>query len=124
MEGDIIYHQGTYVEMVLEESGTTRLIACFDFYATRPQPIEIRLYRIEYQDGDAAKHQVACTSLEAHTLYNVLIEKHSPDVQTRLFCLQLSTRVRNGWCINCGTDKDVDIGLCGECRKLPRFNQQ
>ena len=38
MIGEIVYRQGTYIEMIVEERGTTRLIVCFDFYATRPQP--------------------------------------------------------------------------------------
>jgi hypothetical protein len=38
MVGEIVYRQGNYIEMIVEERGTTRLIVCCDVYATRPQP--------------------------------------------------------------------------------------
>jgi hypothetical protein len=123
MEGDIVYQQGNYIEMVIEDLAGVRLIACFDFVYNLPNPIDIKLYRVEYLDEGTPKHQTAPTLADARTLFNVLTERHSPDVRDRLRCMQLAARVRNGWCINCGTDKDVDKALCGKCRMLPRFTQ-
>jgi hypothetical protein len=123
MIGDIVYRQGNYIEMIVKERGTTRLIVCCDFHATRPQPIEVRSCRIEYQDEGTNKHQVVNKLEEALTAYHILTEQHSQAIKDRLFCLQLSDRVRRGWCIHCGGSENVIRALCAECRKLPRFQE-
>lgn len=121
MIGEIVHRQGSYIEMVVKEQHTTRLIVCF--HTTKLQPVEIQSCRIEYQDEGTDKHQVVDKLEDALTVYRILTEQHSQAIKDRLFCLQLADRVRRGWCIHCGASENVIKALCAECRKLPRFRE-
>ena len=115
MKGDIVLRQGTYIEMVVEETGSTRIVACFQFRRANPQPIDIESYRVEYQ-------QTVTSLQDALTTFRVLTEqdRHTKD---RMIRFQLAERVRRGCCIHCGSDQNVIRALCVECRKLPRFQE-
>jgi hypothetical protein len=123
MKGDIVLRRGTYIEMVIEEAGITRVVACFQFRKSRPQPIDIRSYRIEYEDEGQPKQQIANELEEAMTTFRILTEQHDQRTKDRLLCFQLSERVRRGLCIHCGSSENVIRALCVECRKLPRFQE-
>lgn len=123
MKGDIVLRRGTYIEMVIEEAGITRVVACFQFRKSRPQPIDIQSYRIEYEDEGQPKQQIANELEAAMTTFRVLDSQHDQRTKDRLLCFQLSERVRRGLCIHCGSSENVIRALCVECRKLPRFQE-
>lgn len=114
MKGEIVLRQGTYMEMVVDEVGSTRMVVCFQLrQASQP---DIESYRIEYQGG-----QQPYTDLQdALTTFRVLTEQDQR-IKERLFCFRLAERARRGCCIHCGSSENVIRALCTECRKLPRF---
>jgi len=123
VKGDIVLQRGTYIEMVVEESGSTRLVACLQVHRTNPQPIDIQSYRVEYEDERQPESQVVFDLQAALTIFRVLTEQHDQRTKDRLLCFQLAERIRRGWCIHCGTSENVIRALCVECRKLPRFQE-
>ena len=123
VKGDIVLRRGIYIEMIIEEVGSTRLIVCFNFRQADPQPIDVQSYRIEYWDEGQIKHQTAEDLEHARATFGILTEQYDPRVKDRLVCLRLAERVQRHLCINCGTDKEVTRALCTECRKLPRFQE-
>ena len=75
MKGDIVLRRGIYIEMIIEEVGSTRLIVCFNFHQTDPQPIDIQSYRIEYWDEGQIKHQTTEDLEHARTTFGILTER-------------------------------------------------
>lgn len=116
MKGDIVLQRGTYIEMVVEEAGSTRIVACLQFRQASPQPIDIESYRVEYDGGE----QTSTDLQEALTAFRILTEQDQR-TKDRLHCFRLAERVKRGCCIHCGTSQQVVRALCVECRKLPRF---
>ena len=116
MKGDIVLQQGNYIEMVVDEAESTRMIACFHVRQSNPQPIDIESYRVEYGDG----MQTYTDLQDALTTFRVLTEQDQR-TKDRLLCFQLAERVRRRCCIHCGSSENVIRALCTECRKLPRF---
>jgi len=114
VKGDIVLRQGIYMEMVVDEAGSTRMIVCFQL--RRANQPDIESYRIEYEGGQ----QTYIDLQDALTTFRVLTEQDRR-TKDRMFCFQLAERVRHGWCIHCGSSENVIRALCTECRKLPRF---
>jgi hypothetical protein len=117
VKGEIVRMLGTYMEMVVDEAGSTRMIVCFRLCRLDPEPdVDIEAYRVEYQGG-----QQTYTDLQdALTTFRILTEQDR-NTKDRMHCFRLAERVKRGCCINCGTSESVIRALCVECRKLPRF---
>lgn len=119
MKGEIVRMLGTSMEMIVDESGSTRMVVCFRLRQIDPQPdVDIEAYRVEYDGGEQAYTDLQ----EALTAFRVLTEQDRR-AKDRLLCFQLAERVRRNWCIHCGSDQNVIRALCVECRKLPRFQE-
>ena len=117
MKGEIVRMLGTYMEMVVDEAGSTRIVVCFRLCRLDPQPdVDIEAYRVEYDGGE----QTYTDLQEALTTFRVLTEQDQR-TKDRMFCFRLAERVRRCCCIHCGSDQNVIRALCVECRKLPRF---
>jgi hypothetical protein len=122
MVGDIILRIGIYLEIVLEESGSTRLILCCDFKPGEEMPVKVRQYRIGYWDAGQLYHQTASSLADAQaSFYERIGGKPQTDMQKCLFMRQLAERIDRGVCIHCGTAENVMRALCVECRALPQF---
>ena len=79
MRGDILVQQrmpqGEYLEIVLEESGGTRLVGCLDFHVGSACPVQVRHYRIDCQERGEIKHHTVDSIADALDLFRVLSRK-------------------------------------------------
>lgn len=78
MKGDIVVQTGEYLEIILEEEGSSRLIVCLDFRERDPEPVTVRRYRIEYQDAAGSGQQTVSDIEDALALFRLLRRKVLP----------------------------------------------
>jgi hypothetical protein len=124
MRGEIILQNGQYKEMIMREQGSTRLILCFDFQESAPQPMSIRGYRLECWVKGTLQRQAIATPVDALAAFQARAgELKDPSAERQRIMSQLTKRIDAGMCIHCGTSEHVLRALCAECRKLPQFQE-